>query len=157
LGDFKSSREQWDKIITTAQGDKGIYLETATVFWDYFQYNDALRVIDASRKKFGDDKLCAFETGVIRESLHDKPAAIREYVAALGSDDYEQSDKAVRRLVKLTNANKLGDEIAAAFAAKSSQSQKLGGDDAGLRRLSDTDRQSRSCYEALDVGNRRER
>ena len=123
LGDFARSREQWDKILATAPGDREIYLETATVFWDYFQYKDALRVIDVSRKKFGDDALCAFEAGAIHESLHDKKAAIREYISALGSEDHDESDKAARRLAKLTNVNKLGDQIAAAFEEKHSQSQ----------------------------------
>jgi len=95
LAIFARSRQQWDKIITTAAGDKEIYLKTATVFWDYFQYKDALRVIETSRRKFGDDALCAFEAGAIQESLHDKTSAIREYVAALGSDDFDL--KAIRR------------------------------------------------------------
>ena len=123
LGDFAGSREQWNKIPATAPGDREIYLETATVFWDYFQYKDALRVIDAPRKKFGDESLCAFEAGAIHESLHDKPAAIREYIAALGSDDDEQSYKAAERLARLTNVNKLGDQITSTFEAKRWQSQ----------------------------------
>ena len=122
LGDLKRSREQWDKLIDTATGDKETYLKTATVFWDYFQYHDALRVIAMSRKKFGDEKLCSFEAGAIDESLHDKPAAIREYIKSLGSDDEQQTYKAVGRLVKLTNANRLGGQIAAAFTAEHSHS-----------------------------------
>jgi cytochrome c-type biogenesis protein CcmH/NrfG/thioredoxin-like negative regulator of GroEL len=120
-GDVSRARSQWNKLIDTASGERETYLETATVFWDYFHYGDALYAIEMSRTKFDDKTLCAFEAGAIQESLHEKPAAIHEYIKALASADYDQSDKSARRLAKLTNANRLGEQIAAAFTSEHSQ------------------------------------
>ena len=74
------------KLIATADGEKEIYLDTATVYWDYFQYDDALRTIKISREKFGDETLYAFETGAILEAKIENQA-IGEYVKAFGNRD----------------------------------------------------------------------
>ncbi len=119
LGDYNRSREEWDKLIDTARGVRAIYLDTATVYWDYFQYDDALRVISTMRTKFGDDTLCSFEAGAIRESQHDKPAAIAEYVKALDADrDEEQMENARERLTTLSRREGMMPLIASAFDAE---------------------------------------
>src|SRR5205085_4859206 len=80
--------------------------ETATVYWDYFQYDDALRTIEKLREQLHDPCLYAFQAGAILEAEHKMPEALAEYVKALDfylSDNEEvmESDRAKRRLVKL--------------------------------------------------------
>ena len=99
LGNYEKSREEWEKLILTEKGTKEIYLTTATVQWDYFQYDDALKTIENLREKFGDKTLYAFETGAIFEAKNDDAKAIGEYVKAFGND--EQKEKAQKRLAKL--------------------------------------------------------
>ncbi len=99
LGNYKQAREEWEKLIATGAGDKEIYLETATLYWDYFQYQDALQTIQKLRKKFGDETLYSFETGAILEAQHEQTQAVSEYVKALGND--EQKEKSKKRLAQL--------------------------------------------------------
>ncbi|HEV8591273.1 MAG TPA: tetratricopeptide repeat protein, partial [Pyrinomonadaceae bacterium] len=119
LGKYDRSREEWSKLIETASGDRSVYLDTATVYWDYFQYDDALRVIATMRKKFNDDTLCSFESGAIHESQHDKPTAIAEYIKALDANqDEEQLEKAKSRLATLSTRRGMMPLIETAFAAE---------------------------------------
>ncbi len=102
LGDYETANAEWEKLISTAEGTREIYLDTATVYWDYFRYDKALRTIENLRQKFGDETLYAFEAGAILESQHKKTEAIGEYVRALDAKgDEEQKEKAQKRLVKL--------------------------------------------------------
>jgi cellulose synthase operon protein C len=102
LGSYEKSREEWEKLIETATGSREVYLDTATVYWDYYQYEDALRTIRELREKVKDDALYAFECGAILESQHKKSEAFGEYVKALdGSRDEEQKEKAENRLTTL--------------------------------------------------------
>ena len=107
LGSYEKSREEWDKLIETAKGSREIYLDTATVYWDYFQFEDARRTIETLREKFHDRKLYAFETGAILEGQHLEKAAIGEYIKALGVENNfdEQQEKAIKRLKTLTLKN----------------------------------------------------
>ena len=57
------------------------YLDAATVYWDYYRYNDALRWIAAARKKFDNPALFAYQAGAIYEGKRDYASAVREYVA----------------------------------------------------------------------------
>lgn len=106
LGNYEKSRGEWDKLIPTASGDREIYLDAATVYWDYFQYDDALRTIKNLREKFADDTLYAFETGAILEAQDKQTAAIGEYVKAFDAErDDGQKAKAQKRLTKLAAKN----------------------------------------------------
>ncbi|HSK71855.1 MAG TPA: tetratricopeptide repeat protein [Pyrinomonadaceae bacterium] len=122
LGNYENAREEWEKLIPTAKGEKEIYLDTATVFWDYFQYEDARRTIEKLREKFWDETLYAFEAGAILEAQRRQNEAIGEYVKALGSGgDETQKERAKRRLAVLfarerrEKGNQLGRFIEAAF------------------------------------------
>ncbi len=112
LGDYEKARGQWEKLIETARGDEDVYLDTATVYWDYFQYDDALRTIKTIRGKFGDDTLYAFETGAILEAENKETEAVSEYVKALDARrDQRQKEKAIGRLSHLSTREKhAGDE-----------------------------------------------
>lgn len=128
LGDYETARREWKKLLETAKGEREIYLDTATIFWDYFQFADARETIEILREKSGDDTLYAFQTGAILEAQNKETEAIAEYVKAFnGGDDETQKEKSVKRLVRLfrkkeaeKNAgNDLRNRIASAFSDES--------------------------------------
>ena len=123
LGDYEKSRGEWDKLIPTASGNREIYLDAATVYWDYYQYDDALRTIANLREKFADATLYAFEAGAIFEAQHKQNEAIGEYVKAFDANrDDEQKEKAIKRLVKLSARNRdVLPAINSAFALETAQ------------------------------------
>lgn len=108
LGEYKTARAEWRKLIAAARGEKETYLDAATVNWDYFQYDEALLTIKTLREKYADKTLYAFESGAIFEALHKLPEAVSEYVKALDSDrsDENQKEKAKNRLAVLVNREK---------------------------------------------------
>ncbi len=73
------AKPHWDRISNIEPGKAQGYLESATVFWDYYQYDDALRKIEEGRKKLGDSALFAYESGAIHENKRDYDRAIAEY------------------------------------------------------------------------------
>jgi len=117
LGDYVKARAEWEQLIPLARGDHDIYLETATIYWDYYQYDDALRTVHALRKQANDETLYAFQAAVILEDKHQLRAALNEYVRALDSTGYYDPDtyRARNRLVTLSRRPGVSDQIAAAF------------------------------------------
>ena len=63
-------------------GSQDGYLTAATIFWDYFEFGDALAEIRAARVKFGQPALYGYEAGAIAEGERDSAAAVAEYTAA---------------------------------------------------------------------------
>lgn len=117
LGDYDGARSEWEQLISTGRGAPDTYLETATVYWDYFQYGDALGVITRLRERVRDPGLYAFEAGAILEAMHRTEDALGEYVKALDFDgsDYESGDRAGRRLAKLYKREGTPARLQAAF------------------------------------------
>ncbi|MEZ5425173.1 MAG: hypothetical protein R2747_02805 [Pyrinomonadaceae bacterium] len=121
LGDYKGASEQWEKLIPTAKGEPETYLETATVYWDYFQYEKAQRTISDLRREMNNEKLYAFQAGAIYESLDQTEKAIGEYVKQLGAVEDDDSElhheiyQAKKRLSQLSRRGDLGKKIATAF------------------------------------------
>ena len=97
LGKYEKSREEWGKIDGDGKGRQEIYLDPATVYWNYFQYDDALRTIEILRVKFADETLYAFEAGAVWESKHETTRAIGEYVKALGAKATKKIRKRKKR------------------------------------------------------------
>ena len=82
---YRSSAVYWRRMPATAPGNADTYLQAATVFWDYFQFDEALNEIQEARTHFGDPVLYGYEAGAIYEGKRDFPSAVREYTqAALG-------------------------------------------------------------------------
>src|SRR5581483_6382635 len=84
IGEMEAEREkfdrasaQWQKIEKMAPARADAYLETATIFWDYYRYDDALRVIGEARTKLGNASLFAYEAGAIRENQRSYDFAVR--------------------------------------------------------------------------------
>ncbi|HEY0099537.1 MAG TPA: tetratricopeptide repeat protein [Pyrinomonadaceae bacterium] len=120
LGNYERARGEWEQLIGTGRGAPGTYLETATVYWDYFQYADALRTIEQLRRQLNNPALYAFQAGAILEAEHRTTDALGEYVKALDfySSDYDEgleSDRAKRRLVKLYRREGIPAKLQQAF------------------------------------------
>lgn len=120
LGDYDRARGEWDQLIGTRRGVPDTYLEAATVYWDYFQYEDALRTIEQLRRQMNNPSLYAFQAGAILEARHKTTEALGEYVKALNfySSDVggmRDGNRAKRRLIKLYRREGLAAKLRLAF------------------------------------------
>jgi hypothetical protein len=79
---YKRARPFWNRIAAVEPGSPNGYLEAASVFWDYYRFDDALRLIDEGRRKLGDPTLYAYEAGAIHENRREYARALEEYAAA---------------------------------------------------------------------------
>jgi hypothetical protein len=101
-GRFERAKAVWDKIPDVDPGNADGYLEAATIFWDYFAYDDALRWIEEGRRRLGSPALFAFQAGAIRENQRDYERAITEYGrGALAAGSGVAGSGAERRLIAL--------------------------------------------------------
>jgi hypothetical protein len=100
------ARPFWLQMASVHAGLPDGYLQSATVFWDYFQFDDALAQIEAARKHFQNPALYGYQAGAIYESKRDYPRAIAEYIAASISNDppnADGNDDASARLLTLAS------------------------------------------------------
>lgn len=79
---YSQARPWWDRVAAVRLGDSAGYLDSAAVFWDYFQFNDALRIISDSRRRLGKPVLFGYEAGAIYENEGNEKQAIDCYVSA---------------------------------------------------------------------------
>ena len=101
---FREAAPYWGRIPRVAPGESGGYLEAATIYWDYFDFENALRLLEQGRKKLGQDTLYGYEAGAIFENKRDYPRAIHEYArAALGAGP---ESPAANRLLELARRPK---------------------------------------------------
>src|SRR4029434_9430106 len=96
---FSRARPLWNRMMSVERGRRDGYLQAATVFWDYFRFDDALRIIASARTRLRNPALLGYEAGAIYENKRDYPKAIDEYVAASLSSD--ETSPARRRLLAL--------------------------------------------------------
>src|SRR5713226_2266355 len=87
IGDIYADRElfakaapYWERIPRVSPGEAGGYLEAATIYWDYFDFDNAMRLLAEGRSKLSDDALYSYEAGAIYEGKRDYPRAVQEYV-----------------------------------------------------------------------------
>ena len=88
------------KVLAASPRKPETILETATAFWDYGRFSEALGVLADGRARLGRPALHAFEAGVLKEELRDRDGAITEYVAAL-SEEGDGGWRSRQRLAKL--------------------------------------------------------
>jgi hypothetical protein len=81
--DLASASPYWHRIPTLHPGSTQGFLTAATIFWDYFQFDDALAQLTAARQRFNAPALFGYEAGAIDENRHDLPAAVTEYTGAV--------------------------------------------------------------------------
>jgi tetratricopeptide (TPR) repeat protein len=115
IGDIYADREQfsraapyWERIPQVAPGRPGGYLDAATIYWDYFDFESALRLLDKGRQRLADPSLFSYEAGAIYENQRDYPRAIDEYVkGSLAAPD----SSAELRLLQLVRRPRFHDLI----------------------------------------------
>ena len=108
----------WRRIPTIHPGQPDGYLQSATIFWDYFQFDDALAQLAAARKQFHSPALYGYEAGAIAENKNAPAQAVSEYVTASVTENPNPSARA--RLLTLANRpaySQLIDEATARAAA----------------------------------------
>ena len=93
---LKNSRPIWNSILKIEPGKTDSWLSAATVFWDYYMFNDALRVIAAGRSKFADPVLFAYQEGAIYEGERDYTRAIQQYAAGAVHGDNSSQTRLLR-------------------------------------------------------------
>jgi tetratricopeptide (TPR) repeat protein len=115
IGDIYADREKfaqaapyWERIPQISPGQSSGYLEAATIYWDYFDFENALRLLGKGRARLGDARLYAYEAGAIYESQRNYPKAIDEYVK--GAIDAPDSS-AEQRLLQLARRPKFRDLV----------------------------------------------
>jgi tetratricopeptide (TPR) repeat protein len=124
LGELYADRDEyakaapyWNRIPAIHPGEQDGYLNAATVFWDYFQYDDALRLIGEGRKAFDNPVLFAYEAGAIYENKDQMAQAIDQYVhSALAQADAKPTDPAEARLLRLGRRKATHDSVEQATA-----------------------------------------
>ena len=115
IGDIYADREQfaqaapyWERIPKVSPGESSGYLDAATIYWDYFDFDSALRLLAAGRGRLSDPNLYSYETGAIYENERDYPHAVAEYVkGALAAPD----SSAEGRLLQLARRPKTRDLV----------------------------------------------
>jgi tetratricopeptide (TPR) repeat protein len=116
IGDIYADRElfakaapYWNRIPTIAPGQAGGYLEAASIYWDYFDFDNALRLLNEGRTKLSDENLYSYEAGAIYESQRDYPRAVAEYIK--GDLAGQANSPADLRLMQLARRPKLRDLV----------------------------------------------
>ena len=113
---FAKAAPYWEQIPKVDPGQSSGYLEAATIYWDYYDFQNALRLLGEGRQRLGDPSLYAYEEGAIYENQRDYAHAIQEYLkGALAAPD----SPAESRLLTLAKRPKLGplvDEATAKIA-----------------------------------------
>ena len=102
---FAKAAPYWDRIPLVAPGQSNGYLEAASIYWDYFDFDNALRLLNEGRKRLGDENLYSYEAGAIYENQRNYPQAIKEYMK--GALSGAVNSAADNRLIDLARRPKL--------------------------------------------------
>lgn len=117
VGDWAGAAGYWEQITRRAPGDPEAYLELATLYWDYYRYDDAVRTLRRLRERSGDDTLYAYQLGALYEERQQRDLALAEYMAALTVAGPERA-RVVERLAALHQRKDFPARIEAAFRAR---------------------------------------
>ncbi|MCC6539309.1 MAG: hypothetical protein IT162_17285 [Bryobacterales bacterium] len=130
LGEMQADQERydragayWNRIVAIAPGRADSYLETATLHWDYYRYDEALARIADGRRRLNKPTLFAFETGAIRENQGDLAAAAREYVNGAVVEGNDSNSR--QRLIKVATRAAWRQPVDAALTSAGSSPQTL--------------------------------
>jgi predicted Zn-dependent protease len=97
---YNKARPFWNRIAAIAPGQADGYIEAATVYWDYYRFDDALRFIDDARKRLNQPQLYSYEAGAIYENRRDYARAVDEYSKGALAASADRSSRS--RLVQLS-------------------------------------------------------
>jgi cellulose synthase operon protein C len=106
IGDIYADHERfaeaapfWVRMAEVHPGEPDGYLQSATVFWDYFAFASAQEQLQKARARLNRPTLFGYQEGAIEESRGDFPAAVRAYTASAVAED--QSVESRDRLLAL--------------------------------------------------------
>ena len=121
IGDILADRElfdraspYWQRIAQVRPGEPQAYLDAATIYCDYYDFDSALKLLEEGRAKFGDPALYAYEAGAIYENKREFPQAIAEYIK--GALKQHEGSRPHNRLLDLARRKSLREEIDRATA-----------------------------------------
>jgi len=114
-GRYGRARPYWERMAAVEPGKPEGYLEAATVFWDYYLFDDALRLLDEARTQFAGPELFAYQRGAIHENRGDEERAVEAYLE--GALAGEGSSQARSRLLQLARRDGWRERIDQATAA----------------------------------------
>ena len=124
IGDIYADREQfaqaapyWERIPQVAPGQPGGYLDAATIYWDYFDFDNALRFLNKCRDRLGNSTLYSYEAGAIYENQRDYPRAIDEYVKGALNAPESSAELRLLELARRPKFRDLVDQSSAKIAA----------------------------------------
>ncbi len=115
---FQRAKPFWNRVAAVQPGKPDGYLEAATIFWDYYQFGDALRLLSEGRKQMEDPRLFSYEAGAIYENQRDYRLAVEEYAkGALATPEDAQSRARLVTLARRPSQRAQIDELTARAAA----------------------------------------
>ena len=98
-GRMNEAAPYFTRMAEVHPGEADGYLQSATVFWDYFDFPSAVAQLRKGRERLADPALFGYQAGAIEESQGNLPGAIKEYVASSLSD--QPSEESRNRLMTL--------------------------------------------------------
>jgi tetratricopeptide (TPR) repeat protein len=119
-GLFKKAAPYWNRMPATEPGNSRSYEMAATVFWDYYFFHDALRLLNQGRTKLGNSSLYSYEAGAIYEASRDYPKAVEEYIQGAVHEGGDSSSH--KRLLQLANRRSTANLVDAATLKAATQS-----------------------------------
>lgn len=123
VGDIYADRDQfaqaspyWERIPQVTPGLPGGYLEAATIYWDYFDFDNALRLLNEGRDRLANANLYAYEAGAIYENQRDYAHAVDEYVKGALSSPGASAELRLLQLARRPTTRDLVDHATAKIA-----------------------------------------
>ena len=108
VNDFSQASSYWERIPKVTAGEASGIFEAATIYWDYFDFDNAIRLLAQGRRKLANPSLFAYEAGAIYENQRDYGRAIQGSVkGALASPN----SSAESRLLELARRPALRDLV----------------------------------------------
>jgi tetratricopeptide (TPR) repeat protein len=114
-GRMAEAAPYWTRMAEVRPGYAEGYLQSATVFWDYFDFPSALSQLRKGRERLAQPALFGYQAGAIEESQSNLPGAVREYVASALGD--APSAEIRRRLLALARKPDLSPAVEVETAA----------------------------------------
>lgn len=100
IGDIYADRNRmaeaapyWLRMAEVRPGDSNGYLQSATVFWDYFDFGSAQTQLEKARTQLNQPTLFGYQEGAIEESRGNVSAAIKDYAASAAADTPSQESR----------------------------------------------------------------
>lgn len=121
-GRFADAAPYWLRMAEAHPGEANGYLQSATVFWDYFDFDHALAQLEKARVKLKNPTLYSYEEGAIYEGKRDYAKAIAEYARGAAAD--AQSRERLLTLARRPEYAALADAAVAPIAQKAQPSQE---------------------------------